>query len=99
MSSLITAPAWNATLPANTTFDITIQTVHLRAGHLVNPMSNYYTAPQDLDEHGDIFGHCHIAVQALPNGDTGNARSLVQDPASFAFFKGIDDPVTADGRL
>ncbi|ERT01084.1 hypothetical protein HMPREF1624_02323 [Sporothrix schenckii ATCC 58251] len=102
VASLITAPAWNATLPAHTTFDIVIQTVHLRAGHLVNPLCNYYTAPQDLDEHGDIYGHCHITVQALPTGITGEAADAlahVPDPSSFVFFKGVDDPVTADGRL
>lgn len=99
VSSLITAPAWNATLPAHISFDITIQTVHLRAGHLVNPLSNYYTAPQDLDEHGDIYGHCHITVQALSSDGFGGAGAIVPDAASFVFFKGIDDPVTANGQL
>lgn len=96
ISSLITEPDWNATLAANVPFNITIQTIHLRAGHLVNPHTNYYTAPQDLDEYGNIYGHCHITVQALP---TGASAALVPDPASFVYFKGIDDPTTADGQL
>lgn len=102
VSSLITAPDWNTTLVAHASFNISIQTVHLRAGHLVNPLTNYYTAPQDLDEHGDVYGHCHVTVQALPGGHTGGmngSSAVVPDPTSFVFFKGIDDPVTADGRL
>ncbi|CAK7225166.1 hypothetical protein SCUCBS95973_005769 [Sporothrix curviconia] len=101
VSSIITAPAWNQTVPANATFTIRIQTAHLRAGYQANPVTNYYTAPQDLDEHGDIKGHCHVTVQALANsgaGGTGGAVA-VPDASSFVYFRGVDDPVTADGRL
>ncbi len=95
ISSIITHPQPGDRLPANTTFSVTIQTRHLRAGYLVNPSSNYYTAPQDLDENGDIIGHCHISVQEI-----GSLRALVApDPTVFAFFKGVDDEGDGKGGL
>ncbi len=104
ISSVIIEPAWNALLPPHTPFNITIQTAHLRAGHFVNPLASYYTAPQELDENGDIYGHCHVTVQAMPtapppspHAGSGNGSAaaalplLVPDPTTFVFFKGIDD--------
>ena len=87
ISSIITSPQPGDRLPPNTTFAVTIQTRHLRAGFLVNPSANYYTAPQDLDESGDVIGHCHISIQ-----DIGSLRTVAApDPTLFAFFKDVDD--------
>ncbi|KAH6627531.1 hypothetical protein F5144DRAFT_576108 [Chaetomium tenue] len=95
ISTIITYPQPGDLVPANTTFAVRIQTRHLRAGYLVNPSSNYYTAPQDLDENGDIIGHCHISVQNI-----GSLRSLeVPDPTKFAYFKGVDDAGDGKGAL
>lgn len=91
-SAIITYPEHGDRLAPHTTFNVTIQTSHLRAGYLVNPSTNYYTAPQDLDEHGDIIGHCHVTIQEI-----GSYRTRVPpDPTRVAFFKGIDD--AGDGR-
>ncbi|OAA65618.1 hypothetical protein SPI_02405 [Niveomyces insectorum RCEF 264] len=99
VAALITAPAPGARLPPHTAFNVTIQTMHLRAGHLANPQTNYYTAPQDLDENGDVLGHCHVTVQALnPVNDTDRDKQQPPDPTHFVYFKGIDDAGT-DGRL
>lgn len=95
ISSIITSPQPGDRVQPNTTFTVTIRTQHLRAGYLVNPSRNYYSAPQDLDENGDVIGHCHIAVQAI-----GSLRALVPpDPARFAFFKGVDDAGDGKGVL
>ncbi|AEO57319.1 hypothetical protein MYCTH_2303335 [Thermothelomyces thermophilus ATCC 42464] len=95
ISSIITYPQPGDRLKPNTTFNVTIQTRHLRAGYLVNPSVSYYTAPQDLDENGDIIGHCHISIQNI-----GSLRTLdVPDPTAFAFFKGVDDEGDGKGRL
>jgi hypothetical protein len=94
-SAIITYPQPGRTVPANTTFNITVQTRHLRAGFLVNPSTNYYTAPQDLDENGNIIGHCHVTVQ-----DIGSLQTLTPpDPTKFMFFKGIDDAGDGKGLL
>ena len=95
ISSIITSPQPGDRLPPNTTFAVTIQTRHLRAGLLVNPSANYYTAPQDLDESGDVIGHCHISIQEI-----GSLRTVAApDPTQFAFFKGVDDAGDGLGGL
>jgi hypothetical protein len=95
ISSIITTPQPGDRLKPSTTFNVTIQTRHLRAGYLVNPSTNYYTAPQDLDENGDIIGHCHISIQEI-----GSLQTLTPpDPTKFAFFKGVDDAGDGKGRL
>ncbi|PKS06166.1 hypothetical protein jhhlp_007483 [Lomentospora prolificans] len=87
ISALITSPKHAARIPAETTFNISVQTSHLSAGHFVNPSTSYYTAPQDLDSNGDILGHCHITVQ-----DIGSLDSVVPpDPNQFVYFAGILD--------
>lgn len=89
ISSLITFPLPSPSsvmIPALQTFNVTILVRGLSAGVLVNPSSNYYSAPQDLDPRtGKIIGHCHVTIQALGDG------SKVLDPRDFVFFKGVDD--------
>ncbi|KAM0419059.1 hypothetical protein ACHAPT_011998 [Fusarium lateritium] len=95
ISAMITSPQAGEALTAGTTFNIQVQTSHLRAGNFVNPTTNYYTAPQDLDQNGDIIGHCHVTIQ-----DIGSLKSTVPpDPSKFAFFKGIDDDGNGQGLL
>jgi len=94
VSSIIVYPQPGDRLAANTTFNVTIQTRNLRAGFLVNPSSNYYTAPQQLDEKGHIIGHCHVTIQNI-----GSFRTMeAPDAGSFAFFKGIDDAGDGNGK-
>ncbi|KAK4210521.1 hypothetical protein QBC37DRAFT_428578 [Rhypophila decipiens] len=93
ISSLILSPQFGTTVPANKTFNITVKTTNLRAGYLVNPTTNYYTAPQELDEDGHIIGHCHVVVQKLGDGDKPPSAT------EFAFFKGIDDAGDGEGLL
>ncbi|KAL1840397.1 hypothetical protein VTJ49DRAFT_523 [Mycothermus thermophilus] len=95
ITSIITYPQPGDRVPPRKTFNVTVQTRHLRAGYLVNPSVSYYTAPQDLDENGDIIGHSHISVQEI-----GSLRTLEPpDPTRFAYFKGIDEPVDENGAL
>ncbi|KAH7247365.1 uncharacterized protein BKA55DRAFT_571601 [Fusarium redolens] len=95
ISAMITNPQPGVTLQAGTTFNIEVQTSHLAAGNFVNPTTQYYTAPQDLDSNGDIIGHCHVTVQ-----DIGQLQSTTPpDPSQFVFFKGIDDDGNGQGLL
>ena len=91
---MITNPKLGSKIPADTTFNISVQTAHLKAGNFVNPTTNYYTAPQDLDN-GDIIGHCHVTVQDIGSLDS----TTPPDPSKFAFFKGIDDAGNGRGLL
>jgi transcription initiation factor TFIID subunit 15 len=96
ISAMITNPNPGDKIPADTTFNISVQTAHLNAGFFVNPTTNYYTAPQDLDENGDIIGHCHVTVQNIGS----SLKSITPpDPTTFAFFKGIDDNGNGKGLL
>lgn len=95
ISSIIIQPQIGQTLPEKRTFNITVQTRNLHAGFLVNPTTNYYTAPQELDDSGRIIGHCHVVVQKLGDLQTTTAP----DPTEFVFFKGIDDAGDGNGRL
>ncbi|KAH6894742.1 hypothetical protein B0T10DRAFT_590476 [Thelonectria olida] len=95
ISAIITNPKPGDKLNSGDTFNISVQTSHLNAGHFVNPTTNYYTAPQDLDANGDVIGHCHVTIQ-----DIGSLRSTTPpDPTTFAFFKGIDDAGNGQGLL
>lgn len=95
VSAMITSPQPGEALTSGTTFNVQVQTSHLRAGNFVNPTTNYYTAPQDLDQNGDIIGHCHVTIQ-----DIGSLKSTVPpDPSQFVFFKGIDDAGNGQGLL
>lgn len=95
ISAIITYPLPGSTIRANTTFNVSVQTSHLAAGYFVNPNVGYYTAPQDLDDNGDILGHCHITVQ-----DIGSLTAVTPpDPNKTAFFKGINDKGNGKGLL
>ncbi|KAK3314163.1 hypothetical protein B0H66DRAFT_483164, partial [Apodospora peruviana] len=95
ISAMINNPLPGDKIPADTNFNIVVQTSHLKAGFFTNPTTNYYTAPQNLDGNGDIIGHCHVTVQEI-----GSLRSTTPpDPTKFAFFKGIDDDGNGQGLL
>ncbi len=95
ISAMIINPKSGATVTSDTTFNISVNTVHLKAGNFVNPTTNYYTAPQDLDNNGDIIGHCHVTIQDIGSLDS----ETPPDPSKFAFFKGIDDAGNGRGLL
>ncbi|KAJ0159112.1 hypothetical protein CTA2_10301 [Colletotrichum tanaceti] len=96
ISAMITNPQPGTTVEAGKTFNVSVQTAHLKAGFFVNPSTNYYSAPQNLDSTtGDIIGHCHVTIQEI-----GSLKSTTPpDPTKFAFFKGIDTDGNGKGLL
>jgi len=50
-------------------------------GNFVNADSNYFAAPQQL-QNGQILGHSHVVIQ--------DANAL-NNPAKFVFFKGLNN--------
>ena len=95
ISTVITYPEFGGEVVANTTFNVSIQTSHLRAGFLANPTANYYTAPQELDENGDVIGHCHVTIQQIDDIKSAKPPS----PSKVAFFLGVNDPGDGKGGL
>ena len=95
ISSIITFPGPGDTIAANQNFTIQVQVLNLVAGSFTNPDTTYYSAPQAL-EGGNVVGHTHVTVQDLG----GNiATTTPPDPATFAFFKGINDDGNGQGGL
>ncbi|CAE6518375.1 unnamed protein product [Rhizoctonia solani] len=81
-------PKNGATIQANTAFTIQMAINNLVTGNFVNPNSNYYSAPQQVDGSGTVIGHSHVTVELLSSLD----QTTVTDPQKFAFFKGLNNP-------
>lgn len=84
-------PFNNVLIEPNITFTIKLAISKLATGYFVNA---YYSAPQTLNDGGDIKGHSHVVIEKL--------ESLFQieptDPRKFVFFKGLN-AVAQDGIL
>ena len=85
-SCKFTSPNNLDTLKADTTFTIKMALINMQAGVFTNPDSNYFAAPQQLNQNGQIIGHSHFVIQPLKSITAND----VLDPAKFTFFKGID---------
>lgn len=95
-SAKFVSPNNLAVLPANTTFQVTLAMKGIQTGFFVNPDTNYFSAPQQIDPTtGQIQGHAHIVIEAL--------QSLTQttptDPNKFAYFLGLNSKADAKGQL
>ncbi|CAE6442952.1 unnamed protein product [Rhizoctonia solani] len=75
------------TVQANTAFTIQMAISNMVTGNFVNPTSNYYSAPQQVDGSGTVIGHSHVTVELLNSLD----QTTVTDPQKFAFFKGLNN--------
>ncbi|CAD6443115.1 220417dc-0d88-4198-a246-a07e308f51ee [Sclerotinia trifoliorum] len=94
-STIINPPTGGKGIPADTTFNITVQMSNLVAGSFTNADSTYFSAPQDLSG-GKVVGHTHVTVQDL--GSSLNPKQAL-DATQFAFFKGINDAGNGQGLL
>ena len=94
-SSKFVNPPNLGTVKANKQFTIKMALTHLEAGSFVNAQENYYSAPQFVNDQGDIVGHSHFVIQTID--DLGSTKVL--DPSQFAFFKGVNTPADADGTV
>jgi len=90
-----TSPPNFGTIPANENFTITIAINQFQAGAFVNAESNYFAAPQTVNSAGNIIGHSHVVVEALPS--LGSTTPL--DNTKFTFFKGLNDPFSNGNQL
>jgi hypothetical protein len=88
-----TSPLDGSTIPANTPFNATLKVLNIDMGHFTNATSTYLAAPQTLNNAGQVKGHSHVAIQ-----ETGGSTDP-QNPAKFAFFKGLNSPVDGNNEL
>ena len=86
-SSKFVFPTNQATIAANTSFTVKMAIRKLTTGNFVNAAANYFSAPQQIDDSGNIQGHSHIVIEKV----NGMKDTTPTDPSTFAFFKGLND--------
>jgi len=69
-------------------FNVTLAIKNLETGFFVNPNTNYFIAPQDVNKSGVVKGHSHITIEKV----NGFQDTTVPDPLKFVFFKGLNAP-------
>jgi len=87
-AKIVFPPNLDTSLTENEPFTLKIAIKNLRTGSFVNPDVKYYAAPQTVDGDGNIEGHSHVVIQALPSLKTTEPV----DPNNFTFFKGLNTP-------
>ncbi|KAI0072368.1 hypothetical protein K474DRAFT_1667906 [Panus rudis PR-1116 ss-1] len=88
-------PTNNAEIEPNQSFTVKVAVKHLETGHFTNANENYFSAPQTVNDAGDIRGHSHIVIEKM----TSLTQTETTDPNKFVFFKGLNAPgavLTAD---
>lgn len=83
------------TLKANTAFTMQLAVKNMQLGKFTNADTNYYSAPQQVNNQGQIIGHTHMVIEEVQS----LASTTPLDPTKFAFFKGIDNAADADGTV
>ncbi|TFL06296.1 hypothetical protein BDV98DRAFT_540387 [Pterulicium gracile] len=69
-------------------FTIVMNIARMQTGSFVNAQQNYFAAPQQLNDQGQIIGHSHVVIELLESLES----TQVPDPNVFAFFKGVNTP-------
>jgi len=87
-SSKFISPVNLDTIPANKAFTIQMAVKNLDTGNFVNPNTNYFGAPQQLNAQGVIIAHSHVVIEQIDSLKS----TKVTDPNKFAFFQGLNAP-------
>jgi hypothetical protein len=82
-------------LNENQPFTIAMAIKNVQSGNFVNPATNYYAAPQQVNDQGIVIGHSHVTVEKI---DDFKSKTPM-DPNVFAFFKGLNLPADGKGEL
>ncbi|CAE6410781.1 unnamed protein product [Rhizoctonia solani] len=85
-SSKFTDPKNLDTIPANKAFTVKMAVKNMEMGNFVNPQTNYFGAPQQLNGQGTIIAHSHIVIEQIDS----LTSTKVSDPNKFAFFQGLN---------
>ncbi|KAJ6492232.1 hypothetical protein C8R45DRAFT_1137365 [Mycena sanguinolenta] len=94
-SSKFQSPKNLDTILSRETFNVTLKAQGIELGTFTNAAKTYFANPQTLDSKGQIIGHTHIVMEAIPSL-TSTAVTNRQD---FVFFKGVDDRQDAQGNV
>jgi hypothetical protein len=88
-------PKNNDVIEENKPFTIKLRVSKLQTGNFVNPQTNYFAAPQQLNKQGRVIGHSHVVVERV----SSLRQDTPTDPNVFAFFKGVNDKADSQGIL
>lgn len=66
----------------------------MQTGSFTNAANTYFAAPQQLNNAGQIIGHNHVVIEAIPS----LTSTQPTNPRVFAFFKGLNNPAS-NGQL
>jgi len=88
-------PKNNDVIEENKPFDIKLAVKKLETGNFVNAATNYFAAPQQLNNQGQVIGHSHVVVEKV----SSLGQTEPTDPNVFVFFKGVNDKADANGIL
>lgn len=86
-SSKFVNPPNFGTIKANTAFTVQMAIKNMQTGFFVNAAQNYFSAPQFLNQQGQIQGHSHVVIEQI----SSLTQTTVTDPEKFMFFKGLND--------
>ncbi|KIM51682.1 hypothetical protein SCLCIDRAFT_1224307 [Scleroderma citrinum Foug A] len=86
-SAKFVSPANLDTIPPNTDINIQLAIQGMQTGFFVNPDTNYFAAPQQLNGQGQIQGHSHVVIEQLDS----LSSTTPLNPTKFAFFKGLNE--------
>jgi hypothetical protein len=75
-----------AEIKPNTAFTVRMAVRNMDMGNYVNPQTNYFAAPQQLNAQGVIVAHSHVVIEAIDS----LTSTKVTDPNKFAFFQGFN---------
>jgi hypothetical protein len=82
-----TSPLNLQVVPANQSLNFELAVINMQTGNFVNAQTNYFAAPQQLNN-GVLIAHSHITVDQIQSFQD----TTVNDPQVFAFFKGLNAP-------
>lgn len=87
-SAKFSFPPNGGVIASNQNFTVSLNIAHMQTGNFVNANTNFFGAPCQTDGAGDVIGHSHIVIEAIPS----LTDTTPLTPTTFAFFKGLNDP-------
>jgi len=87
-------PTNGGNVDANTAFTVVLNTQGMQTGDFTDATTTYFAAPQQLNNAGQVIGHNHVVIEAIPS----LASTQPTNPRVFAFFKGLNS-VATNGQL
>jgi len=73
------------TIPAKQSFTISMRVSKLDTGNFVNPQTNYFGAPSQLNGQGILIAHSHVVIEKINSFDD----TTVPDPTTFCKLPNI----------